>query len=195
MIVKDIYLINKDIEARERNRMLRKFLPILLLLSFAWLGLFENYSAATFEVLDYFKLNMLNTDPSITIIFNIIALSLISWLWFEIILYVYKMLVAFSVFSYTIPKALLENNAKIFMVIRNIVLGVFMNMLFFFPYLINFVLIVELVIDFLMFGLFFMSVTRETVSIMIAPNVLRTYFNAFAFIETIHILIYVLGVL
>ena len=57
------------------------------------------------------------------------------------------------------------------------------------------VVIVELVIDFLMFGLFFMSVTRETVSIMIAPNVLRTYFNAFAFIETIHILIYVLGVL
>ena len=59
----------------------------------------------------------------------------------------------------------------------------------------NFVLIAQIIIDFVVFGFFFQSMSRETVSIMIAPNVLKTYFNAFAFIELIHVLICVLGVL
>ena len=195
MIVRDLNLINKDIEERERSRKLRKWLPFLLLLSFVWLGLFENYAGAMVEVVDYFKYSMMDMGFGSTIFFSMLAYILIDWIWFEIILYFYKMLVGLSVFSYTIPKALLENNARIFMIYRNLILGIFMNLLFFFPYLMNLVIVVEIIVDVLVFAFFFLRVSRETVSIMILPNVLKMYFNSFAFIEFVHILIYVVGVL
>ena len=105
------------------------------------------------------------------------------------------MLIGFSIFAQTVPKALFENNARCFIILRNVILGLFMNMLFFFPYLINFVLIVELIVDFVVFALFFISISRETVSVVIMPNVLKSYFVPFMFIELIHVIIATVGVL
>ena len=195
MIVNDLSAINKEIETRERNRKLRKWFPVLLLVSFIWLGFFENYSTMQVELVEYVKYNLLDFDMSTMSTISVIFSGIIDWLWFEVIFYVFKMLLNFSIYSYTVPKSLMENRARFFMIMRNIFLGLFYNMLFFFPYLVNFTLIVRLVVDFSLFAFFFKSATRETVSIMIAPYVLRTYFNTFTFIELIHVIICVVGVL
>ena len=81
------------------------------------------------------------------------------------------------------------------MVIRNIILGFFMNLLFFCPYLINFIVIAEVLVDFTVFALFLVSVTRETISDMIMPNVFKTLMTPFLIIELIHIMTYVVEVL
>jgi len=194
MIVNNLSAINKNIDARERNRKLRKWLPVFLILSFVWLCLFETISSSNFELFDYLRLEIEIDATTLTIV-SVITTCLIEWLWFEVVLYAFKLLTSFSVFCYTVPKALLENRARTFMIIRNLVLGIFYNLLFFFPYLINLILIFELIVYFTVFAFFFKSATRETVSVMIIPNVLRAYFNAFAFIEFVHVAIYVVGVL
>lgn len=195
MIVKELNVINRDIDSREQNRKIRKFLPFLVFVSFVWLCLFESYSQSVALVNSYAMEGYNELSSNGYLVLNLLLLVVSEWIWFEVIYYFYRTLVSFSLFAHTVPRKLFENKARIFIIYRNLVLGLFMNLLFFFPYLINFVLIMELLVDFGMFVLFFKSMSRETVSVMIMPNVLKSYFVPFALIELVHVLIAVVGVL
>ena len=191
MIVKSLDSINAEIEKRERERKLRKFLPILLFLSFVWVELFESVSFVL-------------TDPSLFVdgfnsvfmnVLSVLITCLISYIMFELSFYFYKLLIGFSIYMKTIPKTLFENKARLFVIYRNMVLGLFLNLLFLMPYLVNFMLIIQIIIDFVMFGFFFYNVTHETVSVVIYPNVFKTLFYSFVFFEAVDLFIIVLGVL
>lgn len=195
MIVKELNIINREIDTREKNKPIRKFLPFLCFLSFVWLCLFESVSGTELLSSLYYMEDVTLYSSTLYKVINVLFLTLADWIWFELIFYFYRMLISFSIFAQTIPKSLFENKARYYIILRNVFLGIFMNLLFFFPYLINFLLIVEIIVDFGIFALFFMSVSRETVSVMIMPNVLKSYFVPFMFIELIHVIIAVVGVL
>lgn len=195
MIVKELSVINRDIDNREQNKKIRKFLPFLVFVSFIWLLLFESYSQSSLLAGSYFLEGVSELSGTEYYIMNILLLVLSEWIWFEIIYYFYRTLVSFSLFAHTIPRKLFENKAREFIIYRNLILGLFMNAMFFFPYIGSMLLIIELIVDFSVFVLFFRSVSRETVSIMILPNVLKSYFVPFALIELVHVIIQVVGVL
>lgn len=195
MIIKELNIINREIETREKNKPIRKFLPLFCFLSFVWLCLFESLSATEFLAGAYFIEDITFYTNIEYKVVNVLFLTLADWIWFELIYYFYRTIMGFSIFAQTVPKALFENKARCFIILRNVILGLFMNMLFFFPYLINLVIVAEIIVDFAVFVLFFISISRETVSVMIMPNVLKAYFVPFMIIEFIHVIIATVGVL
>ena len=195
MLKNQLDALNADVNRRERNSVLRKLLPFLLVLSFMWVGLFENYSQTSFEIADYFKFGMAEKFSELFFM-NLLFGALIDWLWFEIIFYVYRLFLGFSVFSYTIPVELLKNKAKLFMVIRNLIFGVFSSLMFFVPQFVGtYIIVIELLVDVLIFLWFAFSAMKETVDPMIKPNVFRVLTIWFFIMRLFDVISHVWGVI
>jgi len=195
MLKNQLDLLNAEINRREHNRPLRKMLPFLLILSFAFVVLFENYSQSSFEVFEY-KLFGFDDTFGEWFFANLFFGALIEWLWFEILFYVYKLFLGFSVFSYTISMQLLNNKARSFMVIRNVIWGIVCNLMFMIPqFLASFVVVLELVVDVCVFVWFTFSVMRETVDTIIKPNVMKTLTLSFLIMRACSLIMLIVGVL
>ncbi len=195
MLKNQLNALNNDINQRERSSLIHKLLPFLLILSFAWVGLFGSYSYTSFEIADYFRFGMAENFGEFFFM-DILFEALIAWFWFEISFYVFKILIGFSVFSYTIPSDLMKNKARLFMVIRNCILGIFTNLMFFVPQFVGvFLIVIELFVDILVFIWFAFAVMRETVDTMIKPNVFKVLATSFFILRALSVISLVLGVL
>lgn len=195
MLKNQLDALNADVNRREGSSWLHKLLPVFLVLSFVWLGVFENYSLAASSMELFGTLG--GSEGFGDLFFsNAIIGGLIDWLWFEIVFYIFKLFCGFSVFTYTIPKNLFVNKARLFMVIRNLIFGAVMNAMFFIPqFIASFYIVIELIIDMLVFLWFVFAVTKETVDIMIKPNVYRVLVTSFVIIRSLALLSLVVGVL
>lgn len=194
MIRQQLNALNNNIDTRERNSLLRKFLPLFLVLSFMLVELFETYSSFS-AVNNSFISVAIQAETADYFFISLLISALLSWAWFEIVFYIYRMFINFSIFSYTIPRALLENKARCFMVLRNVIFGLVSNLMFFFPYIRAMLIVFQIIIDFLVFIWFAFAVTRETVDTMIMPNVFKGLLTPFVIIEGLSILIMIVEVL
>jgi hypothetical protein len=186
--------LNNNINMREKNSLLHKLLPLLLIISFAWVELFSAYSSSAFSFYGLSGIDLV-TPFSEYLITNILIFACVEWLYFEITFYLYKIVIGFSVFSYTIPKELLNNKGRLFMVIRNIIWGALNALLFFVPFIANYLLIIELLLDIGIFLFFVSEVMKETVDVMIKPNVFKILTVGFLLIKGLSLLGFVLEVI
>jgi len=186
-MIQQLNMLNNDINERERNRLLHKLLPFFLVLSFAFLELFSVYSSVSTTgnyIISLDGVFDFSGNFGVTLIVN----AVIEWFWFEIIFYFYKAILSVSVFSYTIPRELLNNKARLFMVIRNVFLGVIVNLSFLIPFITTYLIILELIVDVLIFILFVYSSMKYTVDDMIKPNVFKVLVTAFVVMRAISLI-------
>ena len=179
----------KDLEIKEQNGLLRKMLPFLLIASFMWLCLYESFSDTAYNM--FITSSAFKSSLFVDLIFS----GIVNWLIFEVTFYVYKLVLSFSVFSYTIPKMYMNNRARLFMVFRNIALGIILNICFFVPALSAFEPLIVLVVDFVVFALLVKHMLKDRVHITVTSNVYKALFTPFIILKAVEMLFLMLEVL
>ena len=179
----------KELETKEYTGWLRKLLPFLLVASFMWLGLFEGYAEAVLGI------STSTSSFGASLLANLVFVGLVNWLIFEVTFFIYKLILGFSIFSLSIPKYYLNNRARLFMVCRNILLGLIFNICFFVPALSAFEVLITLIVDFIMFAFFVSYVLHDKVHITVKSNVYKSLFTPFIVLQAVELFIIMLEVL
>ncbi len=108
----------------------------LLFVSFLWVVLYPTLSMVSSDF--YFNYGNIISSSSVNFSYTvamILAEALVSWLVFELIFYVYRLVLSFKVYSFVVPVEKLKSDSRIFFVYRNIFYGLFLNLCFLFPYM------------------------------------------------------------
>ena len=140
-----------------KEEVLKRLLPILLLLSFVWLNLYTGISGISL-------ISVSSLDVSETWVY--VALSLlfsggISYLVFELLFFVYRFLLGFSIYSFMIPKQVFQNRFRLWFILRNVLLGVLYNLCFFFPYIAIYISVFDMILTMLVVICLYFNLTEK----------------------------------
>ena len=105
---------------------------------------------------------------------NVLIKGLVDYLVFELVFFLYRFVIGFSIYSFMIPKQVLKDKFRLWYVIRNLALGFLYNLRFAFPYFGTYLCIFELVFNFaFIIGMFF-DLKRNYVEPLVGQFVFKT---------------------
>ena len=135
-------------EQKKKQKVLEIVLPVFLLLSFIWLNLYTTMTDINTAVHYFFPTNSL----SFYLLGNVLLKGIFDYLVFEMLFFVYRFCLGFSIYSFMIPKDVLKNKFRFWYIIRNLILGFIFNIRFFFPYFATYACIFEMLFNMLKFN-------------------------------------------
>ena len=121
------------VQEKKHSTWIYKF---LLFLSLIWISIYPSISAVSSDF--YFNYGNIISASSANfsyVIAMILTEALMSWIFFEIIFYLYRLVLSFRVYSFVVPMDKLKTESRTFFIYRNIFYGLFLNLCFLFPYL------------------------------------------------------------
>ncbi len=169
-----------------KKSILSSILPLLVFLSFIWLNLYTSVASVT-------EIALLQGDTYL--VFGIILKGVLDYFVFEILFYIYRFLIGFSIYSFMIPKNVMKDKFRLWYLIRNVILGFLFNLRFFFPYLTVYLCIFELSFNFLfIFGLYF-HLEKSYVEPLVGQFVFKTLAFPVIIYEIYRVVLLMVGVL
>lgn len=168
---------------------------LLLYVSFVWVALYPAISSiAGSFIFDYGNLFDLNSPNFSYIVFTILLNGFYYFIGFELIFWLYRVILSFKIYSFIVPADRLKVESRVYFIIRNIIYGLYVNLCFFHPYLGSYMNLVDIVVT-LITVLFFVRRLYRTYSEPIVSHFVFRYFCYPIFIyEALAILFNVIGV-
>ena len=149
---------------------------LFLIASFLWVSIYPAVGVAvnnfTFSAGNLFDI----TSPNFSyIILMIVADTLVSWIVFELLFFLYRYVLAYNIYSFIVPMDRLKVESRMFFVYRNIIYGVFVNLCFFMPYLYSWLPFISIVVSFAMVLLFAMHINKAYAEPIIGHFVFKCF--------------------
>ena len=187
--IKQLTINYEHTDAKEE--FLKKLLPVLLFLSFVWLNLYTELAQAV-----AISVNYSTGSYSLTyVILELLFLSAISYLVFELVFFVYKFLIRFSIYTFMIPRQVLQNRFRLWMIVRNVLLGIIFNLRFFYPYIAIYLSIFDVLFTMLFAVCVYFNLAKKYVDPLVGHFLFRALSVWIAIYEGIEVLFLVLRVL
>ncbi len=174
----------------KKQLILSRILPLLLYLSFVWLNIYK--AIAQIDRISPLKIL---ASPENYFVLNILFSALFSYIIFELLFVAYRLIIGFSIYSYTIPKQVLANKFRGWFILRNIVLGFFLNARFFLPFINLYLLAFEILIDLLFIICLYFNIAREYVDALIGQFVFRAITLPFILYEIYNLVSFIVRVM
>lgn len=131
-----------------------KFLPWLLFLSFMWLNVYNVLSSYTADM-------MSNSNAGINMVLDLIIFAIIDYFLLWVLLWVYRSILQTKVYFFLTSTKTFLVKIKFWFVIRNLILGALYFLLFYFPYLQTYFVVIELVLSYLTILCTFLSLQKD----------------------------------
>lgn len=185
--------INQRLLMQNQRSIFSKFgLPILLMLSFVWLNLYT----------DLADLNSLTftggqnyVNLSSYLIFSVLIAGIFDYLIFELLFFIYRLFIGFSIYSFMIPKNIMLDKFRFWYIVRNIFLGFLFNIRFFLPYVSTYLCVFELIFNFGFIILLYFDLSKNYVEPLIGQFVFKTLAVPVILYEVYVVIRLVVGVL
>lgn len=158
---KIITIDNTQENKRIMLSVLHKILPFVFVLSFMWLDLFS-------ELL-VFNATTISTDITLTFITELLISGALSALFCAVIFWCYKLVLGFSLYTLLIPAFAIKDGLKWHFIIRNIIMGAFYLLCIYFPYIYNYLAVLDAIIIFMVFMMFSKRCVKLYVDKVVAP--------------------------
>ena len=109
---------------------------LLLFISFVWVSIYPSITGLSSD----FFFNYGNILDASSANFSyalsmVLVEALLAWAMFEVVFYLYRLVLSFKVYSFVVPLEKLKIESRTFFIYRNIFYGLFLNLCFMFPYL------------------------------------------------------------
>lgn len=157
-------------EQKKKQKVLEIVLPVFLLLSFIWLNLYTTMTDINTAVHYFFPTDSL----SFYLFGNVLLKGIFDYLVFEMLFFVYRFCLGFSIYSFMIPKDVLKNKFRFWYIIRNLILGFIFNIRFFFPYFATYACIFEMLFNMLLVVVLYFDLSKEYVEPLVGQFVFKT---------------------
>lgn len=169
---------------------------LLLILSFFWINIYPTFGSVIYS----FELgygNVLNTASGNLsyLIFSTLLQGIIAWLAFEIVFWIYREVLSFKIYSFVMPLQKFKIESRLFYFYRNILVGIFINLSFFFPYLYIFSPLFSIIITLAMILIYAKHIKNKYSESIIGHFVFKTYIVPLFVFEIISVFIQVWGIL
>lgn len=176
---------------KKKQSVLAIILPVFLLLSFVWLNFYTTMTDINSAV------RFLNPLTSLEAYMfgNVLIKGVFDYLIFELLFFVYRFCLGFSIYSFMIPKDVLKNKFRFWYIIRNIVLGFVFNIRFFFPYFAIYSCIFEMAMNMLLVVCLYFDLNKQYVEPLVGQFVFKTLAFPVVVYEVFEIIILWWGVL
>ena len=174
----------------KKEEVLKRILPILLLFSFVWLNLYKGFGE-----ISSFSDPKSGLETWSYVILTLIFSGGISYLVFELLFFVYRFLLGFSIYTFMIPKQIFKNRFRFWMIIRNMLLGAVNNLCFFFPYISHYIVIFDMLLTMLLIVCVYFSLKRKYVNELVGHLLFRALVMWIAIYEAVSVLVFVVRVL
>ena len=173
-----------------KRSILSRLLPVFLCLSFMWLNLYE-YVASS----NTLGLSVGEFSPLALIVSSVLFSGLLAYAMFEILLFIYKFIVGFSVYAFLIPTSVLTDKFRLWFLVRNIILGFVFNLRIFIPYISTYLCIVEMIFNMLFVLVLYFDVAKKYIEPLVRQFVFRIMVSPIFIYEIVVIIRLVVGVL
>ena len=162
--------INERIILSKQRSVLSRILPIILFVSFIWLNFYD-----TTTEINNFALSF-GSIESVPVVFgiSIILYSFMDYIIFELFFFIYRFFMGFSIYSFMIPKYVLIDKFRIWYIIRNVLLGILFNLRFFFPYIITYLSIIEMICNFALIICLYYDLQKQYIEPLVGQFVFKT---------------------
>jgi len=174
-----------------KNKRLASILPVFLLISFIWLNLYPSLTGVN----DIFLDKTAFMSVPLFLAFVAIVRGAFSYLIFELLFFVYRFAIGFSIYSFMIPKDVLKNKFRYWYIFRNLILGIFYNLRFFFPYVTTFLCIFELILNMAFVVMLYFDLNREYIEPLVGQFVFKTLTVPIVLYEVYKMIVLMWGVL
>ncbi len=170
------------------------FYKLLLFVSFLFIDFYiESSSAGIMAVLA--GKNLIGSTNTFMYVLGLTAVeALIDWLILELILWLYRTILAFKIYSFVVPEQKLKNECRMFFAIKNFVLAIIVNLCFEFPYLYSFIEFFNIFLLLIMLVVFAWYVQKKYSQPLISHFVFKCFCYPVFLFECIVLLISYLGV-
>lgn len=155
---------------KQHEKVLAVLLPIVLLLSFIWLNFYTTMTDINSSVIFVRPKSPL----ALFLMGDVLLKGVFDYLVFELLFFVYRFCLGFSIYSFMIPKQVLKNKFRFWYIIRNLILGLIFNLRFFFPYFSTFSCIFEMMMNMLLVICLYFDLSREYVEPLVGQFVFKT---------------------
>ncbi len=169
---------------------------IFLYLSFVWANFYATACILSERQYSYFGFFGAYTGNFVEdIVIYAIAFGLVYWALFEIMLFLYRNVLSFSIYSFIVPKTDLKNEARLFFTIKNLVYGAIANLCFLFPYLYVLLEFVNIILVLVLLIVFALRLQKKYSSPLIAHFTFKVFCYPVFVYELLLIIISVVGAL
>lgn len=179
---KIITINNNQENLRIRNSIWHKLLPVVLILSFMWLGFYQALCAV-----NLYPTELIMGDAVSSIITELVISGLVNWIIFEIAMWIYRFALGFSIYTFIVPSQAIKDNIKWCFILRNIVMGGLYFLCIYFPYISSYLIIIDLICMFLVFVLFALRNTKMYVETIVRPFAFKGLMIPFIVYEFINV--------
>jgi len=162
--------VNQLLYKNQRSAFSRIVLPILVLLSFVWLNLYSTLTGLNSVSLDIGVYGSLATYLGVSVFFA----GLLDYIVFEILFFIYRLVLGFSIYSFMIPKNVLLDKFRIWYLVRNLLLGVIFNLRFLYPFFGTYICIFELILNMLLVIVLYFDLSKNYVEPLVGQFVFKT---------------------
>ena len=188
--IKQLNIDEKHIFVKPRG-ILGRVLPVLLFVSFLWLNFYD-----TLAEVNNFSTNFSGMEGAgASICFYVFIQGLIDYIVFEFLFFIYRFCLGFSIYSFMIPKYVLIDKFRGWYIVRNLVLGLFFNLRFFFPYIGTYLCVIELICNFVLIICLYYDLQKEYVEPLVGQFVFKTLALPVVLYEIYYVIKLMAGVL
>lgn len=180
-----------ELNTKVKTGVFSKILPFLVFLSFVWLNFYT--TTADLNVLNI-NFTIFDTIESY-VFFSVLFAGLLDYVLFEFIFFIYKFILGFSIYSFLIPRQVLNNRFRLWFMIRNIVLGVVYNLRFFFPYITVYLVVVEVILNMSILICLYYDIKKDYIEPLVGQFVFKTLSIPFILYEVYIVITMMVGVL
>ncbi len=191
MLKDKIVTINNNKEnIRIANSVWHKILPFVLIISFMWLGFYQALLA-----FNAYPLELLTGSISSSFILEIVLTGLIYYIGFEILFWVYRFAIGFSLYSFVVPSQAVKDGLRWWIIVRNLIMGGLYFLCIWLPYIYSYLAIVDLLCLFFVFVMFTLTQLKKYAEPMIYPFVYKSLMLPFIIYEFLNATVQVVGYL
>lgn len=166
------------------------FVLVVLACSFFLVGMFR-----AFEMGNGRSVVSIELSPAMTYWAYVLFMGALAWIVFELVLRLYYFFVSMSIFSFAVPKMRAFYIFRLFYAIRNFVAIGLSFLLFVWPVFLNYLAVIELVVDFAALVGAFIVIAKKYLGELLSPFAWKAFLRPFVVYETIMIALRLGGVL
>ena len=168
-----------------------RILPVFVLISFIWLHLYS--TTADLNVLNIHSTGFDSIE--VYALISILMAGILDYIIFEIVFFAYKFVLGFSIYSFIIPRDILNFRFRFWYIIRNLILGLIFNLRFFYPYINTYLCVFELLLNMALLICFYFDIKRDYVEPLVGQFVFKTLAIPFIVYEIFTVVSMMVGVL
>lgn len=169
---------------------------LFLFLSFVWVSAYPAITSVSSDFyFNYGNIFMTGSSNFSYVLSMVIVEALVSWIFFEIVFYLYRLILSFRVYSFVVPMDKLKNDSRLFFIYRNIFYGLFLNLSFMFPYLYIYAEFVNLIVLLVATIFYACYLNKNYAEPIIGHFVFKNFCYPLFFYEALSLLVSVMEVL